>query len=74
LKSCGEPALQESYSHRGVLLSGLEIAATAFANILKDTPFRLIGSHLSIADHSPVRYPGSCAVSAEKRKSGEVQT
>jgi hypothetical protein len=64
LKSCGEPALQEFSSHRGVFLSGVEIAATVFANILKDTPRRPVGSHLFIAAHSPVRCPGSCAVSA----------
>jgi hypothetical protein len=48
----------------GVFLSGVEIAATAFSNILKDTPVRPIGPHLFIAAHSPVRYPGSYSVSA----------
>jgi hypothetical protein len=64
LKSYGKPALQEFSSHRGVFLSGVEIATAAFSNILKDTPVRPIGSHLFIAAHSPVRYPGSYAVSA----------
>jgi hypothetical protein len=49
LKSCGDPALQEFSSHRGVFLSGVAIAATAFANILKDPPRRPVESHLFIA-------------------------
>ena len=31
---------------RGVFVSGVEIAATAFANILKDTPVRPVASHV----------------------------
>jgi hypothetical protein len=38
-------------------LSGVGIAATAFANILKDRPVRPVGSHSLVPAHSPVGCP-----------------
>jgi len=65
--------IQGAKARLKAIKQGDQIATAAFVNILKDTLVRPVGSHLFIPVYSPVRYPASYAVSAEKRKWGEVQ-